>query len=311
VGPKAPKTLRSELLRRANGDVELAALRVSPTSSDELRVVIPRCGSAACAMQIRLGRGNVVVDELNMEAETSATLPQAIDESAGMIGSGDPLDGARQVRAWVVGEGEEAVTTYVEPLNIGVERRALLVHQLVGEEHTKRQHALFIADRDHIFAAWTGKERQGLTSSTVEQRDLDGDGLPEWLFWQFVLSADGGSIWQLDVVRWNSATQKAEAASFATGHLKTYAVVASVYPSVDDAQKALATHWHCLGAGFSVFAPLKSSAPDGLSGWSIAALTAHRELADHAAAAAISCGLPAARVVDLGAERGRADAAAD
>lgn len=282
--------------RRPDGSYVLATIPTSSAGSTVVELVLPACGTSACAQRVRLVDGVTVLDSAAVDWESIVATPQRSEQSAGIMGVGDPLEQGRTLATWVTGDGEDAIATFARPVAIAPGSTALLVHQSGGAEHVKRLHYLFVADGRRLIPAWRGWEGQGLTNSSVDTMDVDADGRPELLFWRFALTDSLVSDWQLSVHRWNTARGKVEEVPASAGTPTVYATVAATFPGAGAATQFLVDHPECRGSFVVARSPER-----GTSGFAAVALTARRSLAAQAARECPAGG--GARVVNLGARR--------
>jgi hypothetical protein len=283
-------------VRRADGSYVLAAPPAVTAGAQAFELVLPSCGKATCALRVRLVEGGRARDSAAVDWESVVQPPQRSEQSAAVIGVGDPLQLGGTLATWQTGEGEDAIATLARPVTLGRGSAGLLVHQSGGAEHVKRLHYLFADVGGKLVQAWRGWEGQGLTNSSVDTMDVDGDGRSELLYWRFA-SPDGVvRDWELSVYRWNAERAKVEEVPATSGRPLLFATVARSFPDAGTAAQFLADHPECQGSFVVMRAPERGASP-----FAVVGITARRSLAVQAAR---ECGGgTGARVIDLGARR--------
>ena len=279
--------------RRPDGSYLLAAPVAVGAAGPAYELVLPACGAPACPARVRLVDGGRAIDSATVDWESVAQAPQRSEQPAVVVGVGDPLQLRGTIATWLTGEGEDAIATLARPVALEPALVGLLVHQSGGAEHVKRLHYLFVGVGGKLVQAWRGWEGQGLTTSSVDTLDVDGDGRSEILYWRFS-SPDGVTRdWELSAHRWNAERRTLEA--MPAGTPPVFAVVARSFPAAAAAEQFLADRLECQGSFAVMRAPER-----GASGFAVAAVTARRPLA---LLAARECGGPDTRVVEIGVGR--------
>lgn len=144
--------------------------------------------------------------------------------------AGDPMNPV-EVKAQESGKDEKSVVTAVRPVRAS-SRQCVLAEQEFGFEVVKRNHVLICAQNKKTTSIWKHEEGEGPTWSSVDIRDLDGDGTDELVVYKGFRAPQGAETLDATAWKWSGAELKEEPV---TG-LKT--VVAGVYPSEAAARKA-------------------------------------------------------------------------
>ena len=282
-----------------DGEYLLATFPASTGRESTYEVRLAPCGAPACPVSVRLLSGTTVVDMAAVEWESIVEQPSQTEQGAALTGVGDPLELHRNISTWQTGEGEDAVATVARSVALGPSSMGLLVHQGGGAEHVKRLHYLFVANGQRLSEAWKGWEGQGMTSSTVDTMDVDGDGNPEILFWRFGSSDGLVSDWSLTVHRWNVQQMRLEDVSETAKGPSLFAIVAGPFATPDAATTFLTNHRNCLPPFQVIRTPER-----GASGFAVAGITARQPLAVDASRALRACDSSVdVRNVDLGVRR--------
>lgn len=143
-------------VRRADGSYVLAAPPPATAGAPAYELVLPSCGKATCALRVRLVEGSRARDSAAVDWESVVQPPQRSEQSAAVIGVGDPLQLGGTLATWQTGEGEDAIATLARPVALGRGSAGLLVHQSGGAEHVKRLHYLFADVGGKLVQAWRG-----------------------------------------------------------------------------------------------------------------------------------------------------------
>ncbi len=114
--------------------------------------------------------------------------------------AGDPLAPV-DVKALVSGEEERRVATWLRAFRAGPGRRCVLAEQGFGFEHIKRNHTLVCAHDGQQAVVWASQEGPGPTWSSIDVKDLDGDGLDELIHYEGFASPEGAE--KLDAAVWS------------------------------------------------------------------------------------------------------------
>ena len=119
---------------------------------------LPACSGKQCPITLWLVEGETVVDSKPVAWPANSVELRQDDAEPGW-GAGDPM-GSASVTVWASGDEERYVGTVVRPVKMGTVP-AILVDQLRGFEHLRRNHELFAVHNRKLDRVWQGEEGTG------------------------------------------------------------------------------------------------------------------------------------------------------
>jgi hypothetical protein len=126
-----------------------------------LDLAIAECRSSECPIQVRLRTGGRIVDRVAVPFAAHSQRATAVTTDAHWR-----ADTSR--KAWATGEENSYVATTARLLQLAPRTPALLVSQLAGFEHLKRNHVLIVPRAGKLVVAWKAQEGAGPTWSATE-----------------------------------------------------------------------------------------------------------------------------------------------
>jgi hypothetical protein len=242
------------------------------------------CTGQECTFQVRLLDGAAELSAIDMDwAKARGTATQEkTDESSGV---GDPLGTLSSATAWSTGEDEGSVSTVARTVRLTPELNGLLVSQRAGFDHLKRSYDLYVAIANKLVRSWSFEEGNGPTWSTLEVRDAGKNASQNILLFNgFRYPDDSQPDWlYFTVYSWNPT--KNELYSAPAKPVVT-ALIAGTYDTVSKARAAQAKA-ACLSAFWVLTSDAFSRLKQGK--FVLAAITAHRPLAERKLARLRSC----------------------
>jgi len=167
-----------------------------------LDLAIAECRSSECPIVVRLRRDGRVIDRV--------TLPFAASSQRANAQAADWLWGADAGRkAWVNGE---YVATAARLLQLARSTPALLVSQLAGFDHLKRNHVLIVPRAGKLVLAWKAQEGAGPTWSATEIIGSPGNDRQDVAYFHGFFDPDEDTAERLDVIRlrWNATAARVQ-----------------------------------------------------------------------------------------------------
>jgi hypothetical protein len=246
------------------------------------------CSDGNCPISIRLTQdGKVIGSEEVLEWPSDGGEVTA-GEADATLGAADPLATEGRPPGWQIGTYEGGVSVAARTVRLAEAGTGLLVDEMAGFEHVKRQHYLFAVSGGQLRRVWVGSEGNGPTWSAVAivagaTSDRDDIVVFEGFLGDAMDDAD-----RLDVTRLAFNSEGATLAPVPTRHL--HAVVVGDYATAAAAHKARRDAGGCLDAYSAL--PKQALDPRAGAGIVLAAVTTQQALAEAALASANDC-LPA------------------
>jgi hypothetical protein len=200
-----------------------------------LELGIAECRSSECPIEVRLRRDKRVVDRV--------ALPFAASSQRASIEPVDTTWGADAGRkAWATGEENNYVSTAARPLRIASRTTALLVSQLAGFDHLKRNHLLLVPRASKLVVAWEGREGAGPTWSATEIVGNPGSDRQEVAYFYGFFDPDEDVSERLDVIRlsWNAAAARVRETPLPARTMPLYLLDLGIHDTAVQARNARA-----------------------------------------------------------------------
>ena len=205
-----------------------------------LELAIAKCRKSECPIEVRLRTGGRVIDRV--------TLPYAAYSQRASLEPVDAIWGADAGRkAWATGVENTYVSTAPRLLRMAPRTPALLVSQLGGFEHPKRNHLLLVPRAGKLTVAWKVQEGSG----------------PTWSATQIVGSPDRGEIVYLDGfldprddipdrldlfhLSWNAASARVQETPLPAPTMPLYLLDLGTHATIAEAREARAANTCLLG----------------------------------------------------------------
>jgi hypothetical protein len=252
-----------------------------PATARTYQLGIGGCREASCPIEVRLAAGNKVIDTAVLEwpASDARAKHAPVDWTHGV---GDPSASPSGLRAWTMGEEEQAVSVAARSVRIAPDRSALLVTQLAGFDHLKRRHDLFLVDGDRLQRIWSYAEPPGPHWSSTTVRPSRGKAEEVVLATGFLSPTDEApdrlEIQKLD---WQAATKQVD-----QNPAEAFLVTAGSFASIEQARQMRASNHGCL-AHYWVLGAASSAAEQGPV--IVATLSSTRQAAHHEMRRAKAC----------------------
>jgi hypothetical protein len=246
-----------------------------------LELAIAECRSSECPIEVRLRRDRRVVDRV--------ALPFAASSQRASIELVDTIWGADAGRkAWATGEENNYVSTAARPLRIAPRTTALLVSQLAGFDHLKRNHLLLVPRAGKLVVAWEGREGAGPTWSATEIVGSPGSDRQEVAYFYGFFDPTEVAFERLDVIRlsWNAAAARVRQTPLPARSMPLYLLDLGTHDTAAQAREARAANT-CLSP-YWVLDAGRFRAGAGRSAL-VGALYATRTAADRAARSVRRC----------------------
>jgi len=264
----------------ASADRVLQTFRTGPLVLD---LAIAECRSSECPIEVRLRRDRRVIDRVTLPF--SASSQRASAEAANWLSG---ADAGR--KAWAIGEENNYVATAAGLLRIAPHTPALLVSQLAGFEHLKRNHLLLVPRAGKLVAAWKAEEGAGPTWSATQI--VGSPDRQEIVYFNGFFDPTEDAVERLDVVRlnWSSAAARIRATTLPTRTTPLYLLDLGIHDTAEQARQTRAEN-NCLSSLWILDAGRFRAGADGKA--LIGTLYATRAAADQAARSVRRC-LPGA-----------------
>lgn len=281
VGQTQGKARQSSKVGRAR--VLLESFPVAPSSRLRYELSVAPCVRSACSLQVRLIEGKRVYGTESLDWTAIPAQPVKTEVDATM-GVGDPLQKIWEGSAWQVGEENQNVTVVARIIALTPQLNGVLVYQSAGFEHVKRSHYLFVAIGRKLTRAWTGSEGDGPTWSTAQVSDPLPDGSQGFIYFKgFLYPAENGAEDQPDSLevasyRWNARKRVIESVPIQESSFTIVALIAGIYDTVAEAQKARRLYSDCLGGFMILSADSLPQVPKGK--FAVTAFSAKNDLAE-------------------------------
>jgi len=250
-----------------------------------LELAIAKCRKSECPIQVRLRRDKRVIHRVTLlvTASTQHAKAQAADWLWG-------ADAGR--KAWSAGEENYHVSTAARMLRIAPRTTALLVSQLSGYEHLKRNHVLLVPRAGKLLVAWETREGQGPAWSAAEILGSPESDRQEVAYFYGFSEPEEDVFERLDVTRlsWNAAVARMQESPLPAPTLPLYLLDLGTHDSAMQARQARAEN-NCLSSLWILDAGRFRAGADGKA--LIGTLYATRAAADQEARSVRSC-LPGA-----------------
>jgi len=244
-----------------------------------LDLAIAQCLSSGCPIEVRLRTGGRVIDRV--------TLPFAAWSQRASIELVDAIWGADAGRkAWATGVENSYVSTAARLLRMAPRTRALLVSQLAGFEHPKRNHLLLMPRAGKLTVAWKAQEGAGPTWSATQIVGSSDRG--EIVYLDGFLDPTDDTAERLDAVRlsWDSATARVQETPLPAPTMPLYLLDVGTHATIAEAREARAADT-CLLGYWVLDAGRFRAAADGKA--LLGMLYATRAAAEHAARSVQQC----------------------
>jgi hypothetical protein len=269
--------------KAGRNQVVLETFPVARSSRLHYEISLAPCAKSGCPYQVRLVEGKQVYGTESLEwlASPAQVAKTEVDVTMGV---GDPFQKSWEGSAWQVGEENQNVTVTARSIALTPQLSGVMVYQSAGFEHVKRRHYLFVAIGRKLARAWSDSEGQGPTWSTVEVSEPLPDGSQSFIYFRgFWYPREDGPDDKPDTLevasyRWNAQKSVIENTPLQESPFSVFALIAGVYDTLADAEKAKRLHFDCL-RGFMVLSddsPLQI--PKGK--FAVAALTTKTSLAE-------------------------------
>jgi hypothetical protein len=270
-------------IKAGRARVVLETFPVARSSRFRYEMSLATCAKSGCPFQVRLIEGKQVCGTESLEWLAT---PAQIDKTEVDVtmGVGDPFQSSWEGSAWQVGEENQNVTVTARSIALTPDLNGVMVYQSAGFEHVKRRHYLFVAIERKLTLAWSNGEGSGPTWSSVEVSEPLPDGSQTFIYFKgFWYPRESGPDDKPDTLevasfRWNAQKAVIENAPMQESSFSLFALIAGVYDTLADAEKAKQLHFDCL-RGFMVLSddsPLQI--PKGK--FAVAALTTKTSLAE-------------------------------
>src|SRR5262249_33094247 len=221
----------------ASADRVLQTFRTGPLVLD---LAIAECRSSECPIEVRLRQDRRVIDRVTLPFSASSQHANAV--------AVDWLSGADAGRkAWATGVETSYVSTAAGLLRIAPHTPALLVSQLAGFEHPKRNHLLLVPRAGKLVAAWKAEEGAGPTwSATQIVRSPDRQ---EIVYFNGFFDPTEDAVERLDVVRltWNSRAARVRETTLPTRTTPLYLLDLGIHDTAEQAPQTRAEN-NCLSS---------------------------------------------------------------
>ena len=251
-----------------------------------LDLAIAECRKSECPIEIRLRRDRRVIDRVTLPFSASSQRANA-EAVYWLSGAGRK---AWASKAWATGEENSYVSTAAGLLRIAPHTPALLVSQLAGFEHPKRNHLLLVPRTGKLVAAWKAQEGAGPTWSATQI--VGSPDRQEIVYFNGFFDPTEDAVERLGVVRlnWNSAAARVRETPLPTRTTPLYLLDLGIHDTAEQARQARAANT-CLSSYWVLDAGRFRAGADGKA--LIGTLHATRAAADQAARSVRRC-LPGA-----------------
>jgi len=246
-----------------------------------LDLVITKCRSSECPIQVRLRRANRVIDRV--------TLPNAASSQRVTAETTDTLWGADAGRrAWATGEEADYLSTAARLLRIAPQTTALLLTQRSGFEHLKRNHLLLVPRAGKLVVAWEAGEGQGPTWSATQIIGSRPDRR-EIVYFNGFYDPDEDTAERLDAVRltFHAASARLREAALPMRTMPLYLLNLGIHETVAQAREVRSADPYCLTAHWILDAGRFRAGASGKA--IVGSLYATRAAAEEAARSVKSC----------------------
>lgn len=264
----------------SNGDV-FARFSPSPDTKWSYRLATT-CKESQYSVRVELLESNTVASfsELEGVAESDTVKSVDIDDS---FGATDPLDYYSALSAWRIGSEEKGIGVVARLVQLAPRQWGLLITQVVGFDHVKRNHMLFFHDERKLRRVWTQKEGAGPTWSAV----FLGESKKQQIIFHFKgFQPDFGNEpdqLSLDAYVWDTEHKKLIAAKSP----ELWGVIAGSFNSAAEARSTRLENGECYYAYWVL--PAKRFEAKSAGGFVLAALSTSRQLAEAAGKKAAQC----------------------
>jgi hypothetical protein len=200
-----------------------------------LDLAIAECRSSECPIEIRLRSDKRGIDRV--------TLPVAARSQRVTVEATDSLWGADPGgKAWATGEENSYVATAARLLQLAPRTPALLVRQLYGFEHLKRNHLLLVPGAGKLLVAWMAQEGAGPTWSATQV--IGGPGRQEIVYFHGFSEPEEDLPERLDAVRlsWNADTARVHETTLPARTMPLYLLDLGIHDSAALARQARAAN---------------------------------------------------------------------
>jgi hypothetical protein len=220
------------------------------------------CSGNRCPITLWLVEGETVIDTKPLAWPANSPELRQEELEPGW-GAGDPMGSAANVSAWVSGEEERYIGTVARPVKMG-NVTSILVDQLRGFEHLRRNHELFVVRNRRLDRVWQGEEGAGPAWSSTDIVTLPNgaEGVVYYSGFRYPSSAEPDRL-EITLLHWDQ-----DVLHKGQEDAPRQAVVVGTFPSVTAAHQARDSTRDCLGA----FWVLPASRFPGRSGGFLLAL---------------------------------------
>src|SRR5215470_5661265 len=222
----------------ASADRVLQTFRTGPLVLD---LAIAECRSSECPIEVRLRRDRRVIDRVTLPF--SASSQRASAEAANWLSG---ADAGR--KAWAIGEENNYVATAAGLLRIAPHTPALLVSQLAGFEHLKRNHLLLVPRAGKLVAAWKAEEGSGPTWSATQI--VGSPDRREIVYFHGFFDPDEDTAERLDAVRldFDAASARLHESALPNRAMPLYLLNLGIHGTVAQAREARSANAYCLAS---------------------------------------------------------------
>lgn len=275
----APAHAMAPKASAAGRAVVLQTFRVGQFALD---LAIATCRRSECPIEVRLRSGGRIVDRI--------TLPVAASSQRATAETTDIPWGADAGRkAWATGQENSSVSTAARLLRLAPQTSALLVTQLYGFEHPKRNHLLIVPRVGKLDIVWKAEEGSGPTWSATQIIGDPKGTRHEILYLNGFSEPEEDAADSLDAVRlrWDDASSRLRETALPARDSPLYLLNLGIHETIAQAREARSANSYCLSAHWILDA---SRFRAGASRQAIiGSLYATRASAEAAAGAAKSC----------------------
>ena len=278
--------------------VVLTAYPMVTTSGSSLRLVITPCSKKVCKIFVQLTEGDKLISQLPLAWDAHSQV-YSEDMVGRWNGAGDPLDHKEQWKAWTIGESEhDFVIVVTQPLTLAEGIPGLAIHQVVGSEHTRRQHAVYFVKNRKLMLAWQKTEGSGPVWSTLINA-AQSNNVSELTFVEALKTGNETTTDQLDVrpLVWNPNTEKLETKTSSPNPL--YYIAVYPFDNIVTARAFGKSNAKCLGSDYLLLAKAGITNKTLPAKFSYVAVTHQKSLAEQARSNLTSC-LPAKSNLKIG-----------
>lgn len=246
-----------------------------------LDLAIAQCRSSGCPIEVRLRTGGRVIDRVTLPVAAGSQRVKAEIVDAVVWGADAGL------KAWSTGEENNYVSTAARLVQLAPQTTALLVTQLYGFEHIKRNHLLILPRVGKLHIVWKAKEGSGPHWSATQI--IGGPDRHEIIYFHGFFDPDEDTAELLDAVRlsFHAASARLGETALPDRTMPLYLLNLGIHETVAQAREARYANSYCLGAYWILDASRFRAAASGQA--IIGSLYATRASAEAAARSAKSC----------------------